>query len=213
LSKGAFISQERRNFQLIESFRLDNGMYPLLDRHLVRLAASADYFAFRCDPGKIRQELAECAARTSGLNKVRLLLSPDGNIELTSEKISETAEPLRVGISPARVNSGDRFCYHKTTRRENLDAARSSRPDCTEVLLLNEHGQFTEGSYHTLIVKLDGRLVTPPLFCGLLPGVLREELLARGEITEQVLVAADLGRAGELWLVNSVRGWRQFVVV
>jgi para-aminobenzoate synthetase/4-amino-4-deoxychorismate lyase len=213
LSKGAFVNRQPVDFRLIESLRLENGVYPLLDRHLTRLTASADYFGFVCDPGKIRVALAECAVHTTGVGKVRLLLSGDGGIELTSEKLTEGTEPLRVGISPIRADSGNPFCYHKTTRREKLTAARSSRPDCDEVLLLNEHEQLTEGSYHTLVVKLDGRFVTPPLFCGLLPGVLREDLLARGEIVEQVLVAADLGRADELWLVNSVRGRRQCVVV
>jgi para-aminobenzoate synthetase/4-amino-4-deoxychorismate lyase len=68
---------------------------------------------------------------------------------------------------------------------------------------------LTEGSYHTLVVKLDGRLVTPPLTCGLLPGVLRGELLDNGEIIERILYPADLERAEDLWLINSVRGWRK----
>ena len=115
---------------------------------------------------------------------------------------------LRVAVSSIKVDSGDRTRFHKTTRRELLDAARSSRPDCDEVLLLNEHGQLTEGSYHTLVVKLDGHFVTPPLECGLLPGVLRGELLDNGDIMEQVLYPGDLERSEEVWLINSVRGWR-----
>ena len=55
--------------------------------------------------------------------------------------------------------------------------------------------------------------MTPPLACGLLPGVLREELLADGKIREQILCTEDLSRADELWLVNSVRGWQKFVII
>jgi para-aminobenzoate synthetase/4-amino-4-deoxychorismate lyase len=42
---------------------------------------------------------------------------------------------------------------------------------------------------------------------GLLPGVLRADLLARGEIVEQSVARADLKRATGLWFINSVRGW------
>jgi para-aminobenzoate synthetase/4-amino-4-deoxychorismate lyase len=63
------------------------------------------------------------------------------------------------------------------------------------------------------VVKLDGLLVTPPLACGLLPGVLREELLELGEITEQILFPVDLERADEIWCINSVRGWRPAILV
>jgi len=51
------------------------------------------------------------------------------------------------------------------------------------------------------------------LSCGLLPGVLRAELLERGVIAEAVLTLADLRRADGLWLINSVRGWRFALLV
>jgi para-aminobenzoate synthetase/4-amino-4-deoxychorismate lyase len=213
LSKAAFVNQQPHDFRLIETLRLEEGVYTLPDRHLARLAASADYFGFECNLEKIRADLSLCAAQTSGLCKARLLLSADGRVDLTTEALAKETEALRVGISSTPVNSEDCFCYHKTTRRGNLDSARSSRPDCDEVLLLNEYGQLSEGSYHTLVVKLDGLLVTPPLACGLLPGVLREELLELGEITEQILFPVDLERADEIWCINSVRGWRPAILV
>jgi branched-subunit amino acid aminotransferase/4-amino-4-deoxychorismate lyase len=58
-------------------------------------------------------------------------------------------------------------------------------------------------------LSLGGKLVTPALECGLLPGVLREELLEFGAIVEAVLTIADLHSAKKIWLVNSVRGWRE----
>ena len=213
LSKGAFIRQRRPDFLLIESLRLKNGVYTLLNRHVARLAASAGYFGFICNRDKIRQALSDHAAGTSGLCKVRLLLAADGCIELSSELLLESAAPLRVAVSTIRVDSAAGMRYHKTTERELLDSARSTCPGCDEVLLLNELGQLTEGSYHTLVVKLDGQLVTPPLTCGLLPGVLRGELLEQGKIAERVLYPDDLKRAEELWLINSVRGWRRCFVI
>ena len=213
LNKGVFINQPQEHFRLIESLRLENGSYTLLDRHLARLAASSKYFGFSCNEEKIRHELLCCAAQTPGLCKVRLLLSADGCIDISAEPLLESPDTLFATICAFRVDSGDNMRYHKTTRRDLLDSARAGDPDYDEVLFLNEQGQVTEGSYHNLVVKLDGRLVTPSLGCGLLPGVLREELLEAGKITERVLYPDDLKRAEEVWLINSVRGWRSAVIL
>ena len=213
LSKGAFVTRQKADFRLIETLKLDNGSYSLLDRHIARMAASAGYFGFRCDQHVIRQALSVHAAHTVGIMKVRLLLSADGGVDVSSEPLPENSGALRVAISTYRVHSCDAMRYHKTTQRELLDHARSASPECDEVLLRNEHGQLTEGSYHTLVVKLDGQHFTPPLVCGVLPGVLRGELLEQGKIDERVLYPHDLERADELWLINSVRGWRRCVVI
>ena len=213
LSKGAFTNRQDNKFQLIETLRLENGVYTLLDRHVARLLASAGFFGFFCDKEKVRKELSRHAAQTPGLCRVRLLLATDGAIDISSELLLESSSALHVAVSAIKVDSNDSMRYHKTTRRELLDTARSGRPDCDEVLLLNEHGQLTEASFHTLVLKLDGQLVTPPLTCGLLPGVLRGELLEQSKIIERTLYPDDLKRADELWLINSVRGWRRCVVI
>lgn len=213
LSKGAFINRQAHDFHLIETFRLENGLYALLERHMARLGASVKYFGFICDPQKIRQTLTDHVSQAPKLCKVRLFLAADGSFEVSSEPLMESSAALRVAVSDIKIDSSDCLRYHKTTRRELLDAARSSLPDCDEVLLLNEHGQLTEGSYHTLVLKLNGRYVTPPLVSGLLPGVLRGELLEIGKIAERHLYPDDLDRAEELWLINSVRGWRPAIFV
>jgi len=213
LTKAVFVNHHTPDFQLIESLRLENGSYTHLGRHIARLADSAEYFGFICSQEKIRQALLSHILKTHGLCKVRLTLAADGSFDISSEPLLENSGTLRVAVSHITVDSHDSMRYHKTTCRELFDTARLTRSDCDDVLLLNEHGQLTEGSYHTLIVKLCGRMLTPPLACGLLPGVLRSELLELGEITEQILYPEDLERADELWLVNSVRGWRRGVII
>ncbi len=213
LNKGAFINKGKPDFQLIESLRCQNGACTLLERHLMRLGASAEYFGFAFDLDETRQLINDHAARLSGVHKLRLLLSDDGALQISSEALQETYSALRVAFSPVRVDSEDIFRYHKSSRRELLDKARTNCPACDEVLFLNERGEVTEGSYHTLVIKLDGVLLTPPLDSGLLPGVLREESLANGDISEKVLYPEQLLQAEELWLINSVRGWRRAQLV
>ena len=44
---------------------------------------------------------------------------------------------------------------------------------------------------------------------GWLPGVFRGHLLARGEIVEESIRLEGLRRASRIWVVNSVRKWRE----
>ncbi len=79
---------------------------------------------------------------------------------------------------------------------------------CDEVVFLNSKGELTEGTRTNLFVELDGRLFTPALACGLLPGTLREELLdlPRAAASEAILTPQDLLALDRIYLGNSVRG-------
>ena len=68
---------------------------------------------------------------------------------------------------------------------------------------------INEGARSNLFVREGQRLLTPPVRCGLLPGVLRATLLDRGEASEAVLSLADIkaaSREGRLRVGNALRG-------
>jgi para-aminobenzoate synthetase/4-amino-4-deoxychorismate lyase len=58
------------------------------------------------------------------------------------------------------------------------------------------------------MIELDGRVVTPPVTCGLLAGTCRAEFLALGEATEAVVTLDDLRRATAIWVTHAVQGQR-----
>jgi para-aminobenzoate synthetase/4-amino-4-deoxychorismate lyase len=116
------------------------------------------------------------------------------------------SEPLPVALARTPVSRRDVRLFHKTTRREPYDVRRREVPGPFDVLLWNEEEELTEFTIGNLVVELDGARWTPPRECGLLAGVLRAELLARGEVRERILRVGDLRRAGRLWLVNALRG-------
>jgi para-aminobenzoate synthetase/4-amino-4-deoxychorismate lyase len=99
--------------------------------------------------------------------------------------------------------------FHKTTNRAFYDETRTryqAETGCQEVLFENDRGFLTEGSYTTLFLKIGGRLLTPALEHGLLPGTFREGLLERGLAVEADLTRADLENADAVFVGNSVRG-------
>ena len=66
----------------------------------------------------------------------------------------------------------------------------------------------TETTRANLAVCLRGQWCTPPLDCGLLPGIERARLVASGRLIEKVITVEDLHRAEGAATLSSLRGWR-----
>lgn len=220
LLKAEFLTRSARSrpgeFSLIETMLWD-GHYLLLDLHLDRLADSADYFDFSCCRDEVKAALDAHAREFNDAapRKVRLLLACDGAVQITDELMPTQVSPdtiQRVSIASARTDPADAFLYHKTTHRPLYAAAfeAASRAGFADVLFFNLRGELTEGAISNVFVEKNGRCFTPPVKCGLLPGVYRRHLLAsRPEIEERVLTEADLHAADAIYLANAVRGLRR----
>lgn len=205
LVKRRFLLRATASFELLETLRLDNGQYWLLEGHLDRLCASAAHFGFVCDAEQVRRRLDACASKhAAGRWRVRLLLHRDGGINIESHALVDQPGPLRVALAQAPIADSE-FLRHKTTYRD-MYAPHAPCDGIFDTLMFNERDEITEFTRGNVVVELDGQRVTPPLACGLLPGVMRAELLHRKEIAERVISRADLARAACLWFINSVRG-------
>jgi para-aminobenzoate synthetase / 4-amino-4-deoxychorismate lyase len=115
-------------------------------------------------------------------------------------------KPQRIALAHAPVDSTAPFLYHKTTNREVYDAARAACPGHDDVLLFNERGEVTESTIANVAVEIAGRLYTPPVACGLLPGTLRAQLLQQDKLVERRIAVAELLQSPRVFLLNSVRG-------
>ena len=144
---------------------------------------------------------------------MRLTVGRDGALECAAEPLVAPAAPVRLGIAAAPITIDSPFLYHKTTDRAIYDDARGSCPGCDDVVLWNPRREVTESTIANIVVELGGERVTPPMECGLLPGVFRARLLATGQVRERRITLDELRAARRVWLVNSVRRWRDAVVV
>jgi para-aminobenzoate synthetase/4-amino-4-deoxychorismate lyase len=192
------------DFRLIETMRVsESGEVYLLERHLHRLRHSARHFSFKYDSDKVREQIARAAPRRPA--SLRLLLSQSGDLEISSGSLP--ADQFgRLKLSSVRVNSKNPFLYHKTTKRGVYEEARRDCDANTDVILINERGEMTETTITNIAVFRDGQWITPALSCGLLPGVLRAELLARGEIVEGIIHPEDLHSSDPIRCFNALRG-------
>jgi para-aminobenzoate synthetase/4-amino-4-deoxychorismate lyase len=203
LAKGRFVETQRR-FDLIETMRFDphDGLIDL-DRHFARMKASADALDFPFDRHEARNEL-QAATFRAGPSRVRLLLSRSGAFAIELRPLAPPpAAPVEAVLAPRPVDGDDFRLRHKTSDRAFYDEARAAA-GAFETIFQDEEGFLTEGSFTTLFVGRGGRLVTPPLARGLLPGILRARLLDEGKAVEGELRPADL--ADGFFLGNAVRG-------
>ena len=204
LTKGAFVA-DTRVFDLIETMRFepDRGIL-LLDRHLARMGDSARALGFSFDRHAARNELQTATFRLNGARRIRLMLARSGQMAIEVSPLHATPdEPVTVAVVPLPVSSHDFRLRHKTSHRGFYDAARMSA-GTFEVILEDSEGYLTEGSFTNLFVERGGQLLTPRLTRGLLPGVLRAEMIDSGKAVEADLTIADLD--GTFWIGNASRG-------
>jgi para-aminobenzoate synthetase / 4-amino-4-deoxychorismate lyase len=204
LAKGGFVPSQK-TFDLFETMRFDPAVgIQLLDRHIARIGESARLFGFPFDRHAARNELQAATFRIAESRRVRLMLSPSGRIAIEIQPhLPAPKGHVEVRLLPLPVESSDFRLRHKTTDRSFYVEARMAAGSF-EVVLVDGEGFITEGSFTNIFVRGPGALLTPPLARGLLPGVLRAELIANGSAVEADLRAEDL--AEPFFLGNATRG-------
>lgn len=210
LLKARFLAGFDPGFELIETLRLERGEYPFQPLHLQRLEASARALGFACDIAAVRGALAAHAeANGQGVRRVRLTLAHGGTWRIASAEMADGALPGFAVFADETLDPDDYLLRHKTTARSRYDRALrrlADRPGVFDAIFLNARGEVCEGARSNVFVERDGRLLTPPLDCGLLPGVLRRHLLESGRAVEQRLMRDDLLNAPQVYLGNALRG-------
>lgn len=209
-AKAAILSVKSVPFQLLETFRLQNGQYSLYEHHLKRLQASAKYFNYPIYIKKISEALQQFNVKRSNfIGKVRLLVNKHGDVTVEGQPITERVnQKKRVVIADRPIDRTNVFFYHKTTNRSIYEAYSDLINDqIDDVLLWNNRKEVTEFINGNIVVETNGKKYTPPISCGLLPGTFRAQLLKNGEIEERIIYLNELPQFSKVWLINSVRGW------
>jgi para-aminobenzoate synthetase/4-amino-4-deoxychorismate lyase len=201
-------------FGLIETMRFDprpdDGTVRNLAGHLARLASSADYFGMPA-PEEAERRIADATSDLTTPARVRLVLGADGTLEVTTSDLASDDQPSRAQrlcVDPEPIDSGSVGLFHKTTDRRRYESRARRHPHADDVVLVNQRREVTETTRANLAVCLDGTWLTPPLDCGVLPGVERARLLACGHLVEQVIDIDDLRKASSVATLSSLRGWR-----
>lgn len=216
LNKAQLMTRQRKPFDLLETllWEPETGFF-LLDRHLKRLGKTAAYFDVPLDLYEIQAELERVGQGVEPKpHRVRLLVHADGSFEVQTFLLEDDQgdAPTKIMLAQTPVDAQDPFLFHKTTHRSVYEQAAATVPEeGSEVILWNQQGEVTESAIANVVIRKEGRLITPPVTCGLLAGTFREALVQRGDVEEAGITVEDLQRADEIWLINSVRRWRKAI--
>jgi para-aminobenzoate synthetase/4-amino-4-deoxychorismate lyase len=216
LLKAQFLMGSDPGFQLFETtFATREEGVRHADRHLARLAASAEWCGFPLDRATLQDRIDKTCAgfEAKAGYRLRVALSKSGEMAVTSAPLVPLAHStvdvlLASEHGFAARSADDPLLRHKTTFREDYDRAwrEADAQGAFDMLFFNERGELTEGGRSNVFVRLDGRWSTPPLGAGLLPGVMRGVLIEELEAEERTLTREDLGRAESLMICNALRG-------
>jgi para-aminobenzoate synthetase/4-amino-4-deoxychorismate lyase len=224
--KARFLTRSNETLRLIETLRYDAALRELvdLDAHLRRMEGSAATFGFAFDRAcildPIERALRMHAPIGVSASKVRIVLSIDGDVEVSVEPIASLETPFGskplLTLSPDAIDSASCFRRHKTTARELYDAAHATcvSAGAYDVLFLNERGELAEASRHNVFIETAGALRTPPVEAGALPGIARQRVLDDPHLkaSEATMSMADVFAADRIWLSNAVRGLVEVVL-
>ena len=210
---------------LFETMRAYGGRIFRLHEHLLRLERSAGRIGLPLPSG-----LAEAVRETVSANgiseaAVRLTVSrgsappglePPESVEptcvITARPAPEPPASVRAGIASGRLNEHAMTAGLKLLGYLNfivaLREARSAGYD--DALLLDTAGHLAEGAASNLFVVAGGVLRTPPLDCGVLPGITRAAVLEIGTrldrpVSEESLEPAILDTAEEAFMTSTLR--------
>lgn len=231
LLKARVLTEPTPKFSLLETmlWTPEEGFY-LQDRHITRLLDSADYFDFPISMMKpsaesenaskhprereiLKTYLKEISRTFTSPQRVRVLLNKKGILSFESTPYYPADKVLQVHLDKRPVYSNHIYLFHKTTSRDMYEKARADASPCDDVLLYNERDELTEFTIGNLVVALEGKLVTPPIECGVLAGTFRAHLLETGQITERVISIDELKNCSAIFRINSVRQWERVQIL
>ncbi len=213
LWKARFAIMHQTDLLVIETLRWPHkDGFVRLDGHLARMETTCAKFGISVDKTDMLSRLA--AAVHGSAQRVRLTVGLNGEIKVTSVEIAKTPACWKVMVSEEKTSSGNPWLSIKTNQRAFYDTARKNLPvGIDEMIFINERGEITEGTITNVFVDFGEGLVTPALSCGVLPGILRLEMLEQSICREATILAKDFARAKTLYIGNSLRGLIRAVLV
>ena len=201
--KAAVLYRKQVPFQLITTGKISQKHLLFKEEHIDRLRNAGRYFTYPFNPENLLQRIdAECqACHVEKDYRLRISISKSGDIDLCCQELT----PLSPAFCQAQLCLQERslqtpFTYFKTTYRPHLTVAKQ------EKVYHNENGELLETSIGNLILQIAGKLYTPPVNLGILPGIYRQHLLEKGKVEEKVLTLEELAQAEAIYGCNAVRG-------
>lgn len=232
---GAHVSARDRGFTLadgvFETMKARNGTVFRLDRHLARLTGALQVLDIPV-PSELREwahTAIDAAALPHGVARLTVTrgIAPGGLVPprdpmptvvmMLTPMPPPPASLYEAGVS-AQIVSGRRNEHAITSGLKTLAftegiaaTLEAQRAGADEGLFLDIAGHCSEGAASNLFIVAGGAVTTPPLTCGVLPGITRAVVLELAgtlgiQAEERVVTMPELADADEAFLTSAFRG-------
>jgi branched-chain amino acid aminotransferase group I len=219
-------------FGLFESMRAYNGNIFLLDRHIKRLKGAAQVIGLgEKVAGLDLEKVCRDTVKANGLKEARVRLTVTNGegadmpwvnaggaptvlvtaVPYTPLPPEKYAAGFKVGIASVRrtrenVVSSLKSLNYLLNTVARMEVARRGQD---EALLLNEDGYIAEGGGSNIFFVRAGRLVTPGINSGIIPGVTREVIIEMANdagisVSEGTVGKAAFKQCEEAFMTNAV---------
>lgn len=212
--KAKVLVDRRPDFKLIEQVRCEGGAAQDADRKANSILASARYFGYDVDEERLQVVLAEAVARCVEPSVITLLIDRDGGVSTAIAPAPPWQEGpggidmLAAAIAQDRVSTENVYLFHNTTNMRLGDGLLRQHPDVDTVIYCNERDEVAGAIGGSVVVRIGGEWLTPPLECGTAPAAYRERLLRTGALAARAFEQEQLLAATEIGLIDDVHGWR-----
>jgi branched-chain amino acid aminotransferase len=211
---------------LFETIAVSSGVALWRFEHLERMRGAAETLGIPFPEADIENAIDALTHRARGHHVLRLTLTRGkGGRGLAGEIRKPTLiatldpldaklrfQPVRLVTSSVRRNMHSPASGMKTlSYTDNVLAAReAAAAGADDALMLNSVGRIACSAIANVFLEMDGKLVTPPLSEGILPGIMRGAVLRVARhlgipAREKQVKPAEAARADGLFLSNSLR--------
>ena len=218
LSKAGFLLSIPPSLGLFETLRVERGQPLRLHLHLSRLINSCRCLGIQVTESALVESVNEALESLDDQtpHRLRIAIASNARIDVSLGPLGPTPQPTvfwaedLLGDGMGCMQKQNPTLHHKVDRRPSYDKAWQLAESLGgfDAIFTNEDGEVTEGGRSNVFIKKDGVWLTPPLSSGLLPGIMRAELLASRDwnAKELVIYPADVNSAQEVVVCNSLRG-------
>ena len=191
---------------IFETIRVEDGKVFALHRHHCRAKEAAEKLGIVIPTEEFvaKESYEVIAAEDFSLARMRWHFDVNGDFSISYTAYEQPSLPAKLTIHDER--SSDYEVRNKEFPYKNieiLNLAKSAGFD--DAILLASDGQVRESSMSTLLLKIDGSWITPPLSSGILNGVVRGLVLEAGLATVKRINESDLSKVESGLLLSSLR--------
>lgn len=202
LEEQAQLSGSRGNFANITQLSESRGNFA----NMTQLPESRENLANMMQLSESREnfsDITHCALKIM-LSKENVVFSMRAN-PYTPERYEKG---FVLDISPVKRNETSSLVYHKTMNYGDciLEKRNAAAAGVDERLFLNTKDQICEGTVSNIFFVKQGKLYTPEVRCGLLPGILREYICETQHVEETTIYPENLKAYEECFVTNSLMG-------